>query len=798
MLAAALFLAAGIFFGRRFYPVIGLWPLCAVAIGAATALFAAKKLKLILMFPVLAVIGCLMVRGSITDDYGFLTETADSNSVIEISGVVEDVGLSSSGSYKAVIRVDEVLIEGRIHRARFNVQAYFDEGIRPEAGYRAQASGKLRSLRFQRNPGGYDEFTYLRSRKIQYAFHAESFTEEVQVFSISALLSRFSARCVNVLTRIMSEDASAVLSAMLLGDKSRLGDEIRETYQVAGVYHILAVSGLHVSIMALALTRLMKRLQVSPRLSGIICLTFLALYCVMTGASPSTVRAVIMSGIMVGGLMFHRGPDTLNSCACAAICLLIYEPLYLWDIGFQYSFSAVTGLAAGGPAVDRLFVWIGAKVLWIERLMSRSFIRANLPPTLAALIATLPVVVWHYHSISALAALANLIVIPTVALTVASGFAACLVGLFNTGLARMIGFVPKILAQFYAALCGWIEGISFSEVLTGKPNLPTIAAIGASLALIAWVMCWKDKDFKRRRGKRIIISCAAAVCVTVTVSAAIPKPLTVTLLDVGQGDCIVVSQGGKAFAIDGGGTDIDNLGKDTGYWTLLPYLASLGIERLDAAFVTHAHTDHAVGIIEAVSAGAVDRLILSASGAADEGIKNLLLEAAASADTEVAYITTGDRITFWDAVTIDCLYPSDYSVGEGNDASLALMARANSVSFMLAGDMEGHAEREVLAGYQHTLQADVLKLAHHGSRSSSSQGFLDAVLPEIALVSAGKNNMYGHPHPDVTGRLDAMSIPFYNTAELGAVMIIPNNGQYKIKYMAENADERTEQPIKIW
>ncbi|MDR1705472.1 MAG: hypothetical protein LBS19_12405, partial [Clostridiales bacterium] len=204
------------------------------------------------------------------------------------------------------------------------------------------------------------------------------------------------------------------------------------------------------------------------------------------------------------------------------------------------------------------------------------------------------------------------------------------------------------------------------------------------------------------------------------------------------------------------------------------------------------------GIIEAVSAGAVERLIISASGAADVEMNNLLLEAAALTGTEVNYITTGDRITFWDAVTLDCLYPSEYSVGEGNDASLALMARANGVSFMLAGDMEGHAEREVLAGYEHMLQANILKLAHHGSRSSSSQDFLDAVSPEIALVSAGKNNMYGHPHPDVTGRLDAMSVPVYNTAELGAVMIMPNNGQYTIKYMAENADERTQQPIKIW
>ncbi|MCL2836132.1 MAG: DNA internalization-related competence protein ComEC/Rec2 [Defluviitaleaceae bacterium] len=794
------FLACGIVFSRYAYPDIGLFWLALAGFAVSFGLWVIFKQKIVLFFPILTIIGFFLLQNSIVDKYQPLYHIAENSEIVTFSGIVRDVSGTAGGRTTIIIQTDLFSIGEEDLPAKVNILAYLGIGDHAEPGAYVTVTGRLQALRFQRNPGAYDEFTYLRTRKIQYTIFPDIYVIEHTNFYLRNVPGKVSSRLQAVLHRVLPPNEAGVLTAILLGDRTGLSQETRDIYREAGVYHILAVSGLHISIAAAFIMKLLSRLKLNNRTAGAITLAFLLFYCIMTGAAPGTVRAVVMSGTYIIGALIYRRSDGLSSLSFAAVALLLYEPLYLWDVGFQFSFTAVAGLMLGTPALLRFFGQLSAKSALMKKLMGSAFFRQNVPSVLAATLATFPIVSFYFYEFPVIAFISNLIIVPTVALTVSAGFVTSIFGLVNIGIAGLTAFIPRLLIQFYNYMCEWFASLPFGMIFTGRPGFLSVAAFYCAFAAIVWAMRRDKWSVKLITRKRVFLATIAGYGLTAVAAAAIPAPLTIAMLDVGQGDCVMVSYGGQAFIIDGGGRDISRIGDDQGVWTLIPYMNYMGIERLDAAFVSHAHADHAIGVIEVIETGKLDKLFLFHNDRSDIDVLEHMLNSAESMGTEVIYIGAGDQFAFFGEVIISCLYPTAGTVFTGNDASLVLMLDAGGTRFLFTGDMEQAAEREMLFLYDTpgVLFADVLKLAHHGSRTSSSQEFLEAVSPVVSIAGMGYNNLYGHPHPDVAGRLADMGIPLFRTDLMGAIRVFPGEEVIKLQTMAGKADERIKRAVKIW
>jgi competence protein ComEC len=271
----------------------------------------------------------------------------------------------------------------------------------------------------------------------------------------------------------------------------------------------------------------------------------------------------------------------------------------------------------------------------------------------------------------------------------------------------------------------------------------------------------------------------SAVFILFLVSFLSPAPPTITFLDVGQGDATVLSVNRRAVIIDGGGNRWQP-GANTGERVLMPYLDYKGIRMVEAAFLSHPHEDHAIGIIELMSAGRLKTLYMADVPHEPTPFFQEILYTAETYGTEIVYISAGDIIRFKD-FTIEKLYPPQGFAGSANNQSQILRVTINNSTLLFTGDAELEAEINLIAMANHyniCLAADILKVPHHGSLSSSAQNFITAVSPRMAMAGVSERNPHNHPHPDVLARYTELNIPFLTTAENGAIMILPRENLY--------------------
>ncbi|MCL2407252.1 MAG: DNA internalization-related competence protein ComEC/Rec2, partial [Defluviitaleaceae bacterium] len=789
-----LFLAAGIVYARLVYPLAGFLWLVIGVLAASLGLYFLNKSKLCVVLPLFAVIGFFILQNAVMDTSPLLHNLAAAREEVEFTGVVVSTSFTAAGRTTAVVQSEEFKFQISEDVLRYvesvNILLFLGVGEEVPIGAEVTVRGNLQALRFRQNPGAFDEFTFRRTRGIEYTMFPNEFTiDGVNTgFNLTALTSQAANALRDSIYNVLPPLEAGILTGMLLGDRRGISGEDRDMFREAGIFHIFAVSGMHVSIVALFMSGLLEKFGLNRRKAGLVSLAFIIFYCLMTGASPGTVRAVIMAGSYIFGRLIWRRGDGLNSLAIAAMLILLHQPLFIWDIGFQFSFLVVTGLIILSPKIQMLILHFTRKNKGLKRATEIRVIANHLPAVLAASLVSIPIYAFYFYQFPLLGFLANLIILPTLALTVVAGFLVGLVGLVSTGVASLFAVVPQALIQFYYAISEWFGGIPFNTVFTGQPRFTIVLLYAVTLLIIS---------YRKSRGKAAKLA-VSVLGLGLVISAAIPAPLTVTLLYVGQGDAVIISHGGRAILIDGGGRGMDRVGQDTGVNIIMPYLNHLGIRTLDAIFISHSHWDHAIGALEVLQAGRAERLFLSPLDNADPEILAALISAAEANGTSIIYTGTGDIQRFWDVVTVNVLYPPSTTAFSGNDNSMVLMVEADGVRFLFTGDIEAAAEREILFMFgQYPIRADVLMLAHHGSRTSSTQSFLDAVSPRVAVNSAGRHNPFGHPHIDVVTRLYDMGIPLFSTSNSGAIRLFPNNNNLRIVTMEDFSDERTEQPLKI-
>lgn len=597
------------------------------------------------------------------------------------------------------------------------------------------------------NPGQFNEYQYYREQDISY----KAFVKKIEVWNPSChfvrdFLYQLRVRCQQVLQICCDLKDAGIVSAMLLGDKSDLSEETKKLYQENGIAHILAISGLHISLIGAGLFYLLRRYVMPMHMAVITTVIFLMLYGTLTGFSVSTKRAVIMMMCMLGARFVGKRYDLLSALALSAIIQLMLYPLVLYQTGFLLSYGTVLGIA-----------------LFVQRLqnieLKKWFFSDVWLGSLGIQMVTLPIILSSYYEIPLYSVAANIILLPLLGGILLASIAGISLGCWKLLLGQFcFGFVHYCLA-FFDFVCHIFSRFPFHHIILGAPESWQIVLYYA--ALVAW--CLLQERFPSKRNLAILFFSLVVICLPVHRISG----LEITNLDVGQGDCTCIRTEQGTMLIDGGSSDVSEVGK----YRIVPYLKSQGISRLEYIFLTHSDVDHTNGIVEILKDTdymglEIGKLVLPDIEKQDESYQELK-KLCERAGIDTIFMKKGDRITLGE-LEISCLHPYfAYDWQSENDYSLTLKLQYREFSGLLTGDLEDRGEKE-LEGLTHV---DYLKVGHHGSKGSSGEEFLEKVSPDIAVLSAGRKNRYGHPSSEVVERLEAVGAKTYCTIEGGAIMV---------------------------
>ena len=636
------------------------------------------------------------------------------------------------------------------------------------------ARGQIRKFPVPGNPGEFHSRDYYRSLGISCKVTVSGLSLKDHNYNRGReLLHQLRSYAKGILDQIAGEAERGIFKAAILGDKAELDPEIKELYQRNGISHLLALSGLHLSLIGAAVYGGLRKTGAGFGLAGLGGAVLTGAYVVMTGSPVSVIRAGMMLACSFLAAYTGRHYDLLSAWSLALTVLAWFQPYLLFQAGFQLSFGAIAGIGFVYPAL----------VSGEQGSLCQAALIGG-----AVHLATFPVVLFHYYQFSVYGFLLNLIVIPLMGIVIASGIS----GIFLAGIYLPLGRFAigpgHLVLGLYEHLCRLTEGLPYAVRITGCPQWWQTGAyyIGLVIFLNAGRIDRLIKNFRTdtagngkpagpTRNARIPGGCRIVLLVMIQLLLLVRLPvrgLEVTFLDVGQGDGVFLQTGYHTILSDAGSSDI----KSVGAYRLEPYLKHRGISVLDYVFISHGDSDHMNGISYLLAEGKdimIRNLVLPAAGKTDPVFEELCL-LAEEKGTVLHWMKQGDSIRV-DELILTCLYPAaDSRIKDRNAGSLVLHVVYQDFRMLLTGDIGEPEERQILTdtGLAELLPGiQVLKVAHHGSGFSSSAAWLDRMKPGWAVISYGKENSYGHPHHDVMTRLENQETVILETAKSGAITL---------------------------
>lgn len=659
---------------------------------------------------------------------GVMPDTQYKN-VVSITGEITEIGTGKTG----YLRVNPFTINGK--KQNGNILLYGEvQDLLP--GQIVQIQTEIKQYEEKRNPGQFDLRQYYRCRDIYYSGFFDSYTiKESKIHKGKTMLYQLKKKWIDKCKKYLSEADAGILCAMMLGEKSYMDEELKERYQKNGVAHILAISGLHISMIGGTLYKLLKWLGMPFPFAGGAAFFLIIPYCIMIGNGVAAVRAVSMLIIFIGADIKGRYYDFITSTSMAGILILAENPYYLFDAGFLLSFGAVFAIGCVYPCFKSLkrgqSLWLGISI-WLVLL---------------------PIQLWFFYEISVTSIMLNFIIVPLVSPLLMCGFA----GVLFSG--NVFFSVCHGILVFYEKL------LVFPTILVGKPSVTAIVLYSICLVVFCILMKWKKYGY-------------GVFCMIVglfIIGSGNQKGFSIHFLDVGQGDCIVVnSPSGYHYMIDGGSSDISKVGK----YRIIPFLKSQGIKCLDYVVITHFDADHYSGIEEMIGSYEIKNLVVFENTDTNDEDCQRILKLAQSEDIKILFLSRGDRISD-DQITLECLFPeSDYEA-EKNQQSLVFLLKYQEFDCLLTGDLELDGEADLVR--MGLPKSEVLKVGHHGSQNATNEKLLEQVNPQFSVVSCGADNRYGHPHEEVVERLSKSGSEILVTAECGAVWMEEVRNEIRIK-----------------
>mgnify|MGYP004470434585 CR=1 FL=1 len=801
-------------------------------------------------------------------------------------------------------------------KAAENILCYLREGVpEPEIGSLVILKGTLKNFQQPTNPGQFNAPFYYQILRISFRLNqAEIQVKSDRFYKISEGLYQLRRKAGSKMDALLPEQEASVMKTMLLGEKGILDEEIKGLYQRNGIAHILAISGLHISMIGMGLYQLLRRAGLKIRLSAILASMVIVLYGMMTGFAVSAIRAIAMFLLQMLAQILGRTYDRITALAVAAVLMLVEQPLYLFHSGFQFSFLCVLGISLILPVLGN--VRKGKKLFEGIALMA----------------VTLPVYLGVFYQIPVYSMFLNFIVLPMMSILMGAGIVMILAAFLCTPLGISAAWLITGILMVYERLGLFTEQLPYHYWTPGCPAKWQLAVYVAILIIIAAlgrtkrkaVLYQRDcihKDCIHRRGgcakgilqedmrrhevlqyemsqyersqhgmanKRIRrIACHGGKWIStygipvgicwgflllgvVILTWRFRPELQVTFLDVGQGDCIFLqTENGDSYLTDGGSSSVSKVGK----YRMIPFLKYQGASQIKAVFVSHADSDHCNGIAELLEQAElegirVENLVLTdlADECRSEGYEELV-ELAGQNGITVQFLHEGQQLQDGELL-FQCLHPSKgYRAEDLNETSMVLLVTYREFSMLLTGDVQGAGEEHLtqelqdwkepgvtqmqdvirISGEEESMEEEsiederieeqsieeqsiederieeqsieeqsienerieeqieekrsqnkmganhaeteltVLKVAHHGSKNSTSEEFLKAANPMLAIISCGEGNRYGHPHEETLERLEKADVPWFCTKDYGAITVTVD-GKSHVKVRGYIAD----------
>ena len=686
----------------------------------------------------------------------------------------------------------------------------------PSIGSRVRISGNFSLYTEATNIGQFDARNYYAARKIygQVKKAAIVYTEPPNIIGRGKeCLWQLRRHLAETFLEVYGEENGALLAAMLLGERTFLSEETQSLYKAAGALHVIAVSGLHISLLGLGLYRLLRRIFDAQAPAAVISVLCMAAYVFLVGNPPSAVRAFIMfaMGLLAG--YWKRTLDTPTALSLSAAIILMGNPFYIGQSSFLLSFLAILAIAVFQPALKECLALINPYHFPLSRLLDsrRAWRLRHLDPqevtggchellkkagnglqsSFSVWIVTLPVQLFFFSEVSLFGIFFNLLIIPLMGVILLLGIA----GLFLKEIFHLFTFLTgSVLTDLeitVTSICRYAEGIFFAIIKAGgsladrlslamwMPGKPAYGKMLLAFGLLL-LFCllgnlsengrtFPEKFWKYRLG--ILLG-------VILLLARYPAHnLQITFLDVGQGDGICMElPDGRVYLMDGGSSDVSKVGN----YRLVPFLKAKGIRKIDAVFLSHGDADHINGIAELLEEKqmSIDCICLPAGAEQEEFVE--IRDLARARNISVRTIQAGD---FWEnnGAKFWCLNPADVTAS-GNAASMVLYMKYQDFSMLLTGDLEGGGEKSVAALLRSNAITgiSVLKVAHHGSKNSTKEEFLRQCSPAVAVFSFGEHKNYGHPHKETLERLNDMGTAIYRTDCSGAVQITVSGSRMKV------------------
>ncbi len=625
-------------------------------------------------------------------------------------------------------------------------------------------------------PGTFDTKSWLKSQKLNAYGELKDFKILCSKKTPEYYFYTFKKWMLSRLRAYASPAEAGMLLGLLAGDRSGIPETLQNNFRRTGLVHVLAISGFHVVLLSEILLLILKAFRLSHLSAKLIAFILLLVYIPVTGASPAVSRAVLMFIVVQSGSFFNKKADALNILGFALLILVFINPDELWNPGFQLSAAATAGII------------IGQSLKLIQKINFKNFLFKSLKThliepsfvTLCATVFTAPFLIYHFQTLSPIAWLGNLIIVPLIAFAMQAG-------LFD--LLLPISYIEAPLVEtstFFLRLASYLTQILSdspnASVTVGPYSTPTLCLF--SVLLILSPAIWKNKSARW---------CFLILCLIASVSffsnSALHKlnpSWKITVLDVGQAECIVLQTPSKrTYIIDAGVLQKRNPATEK----IIPYLRNQGIQEIEALIITHGDADHYGGASLLLKMFPVKALWMSECSRIED--KKEWQETVASAlDQEVLVkdLKRGDvireeipRFIFQkkEYFEMKVLHPNPFLCRDANTESITMHVKGLGRSILLTGDLTEKGETDIL-NTDIQIQSDLLKVGHHGSKTSSQTRFLEAIKPQHALISSGRNNRFRHPSKIVTDRLEALKIPYLNTAYEGSLFVEFSRDSIKI------------------
>lgn len=646
------------------------------------------------------------------------------------------------------------------------------EEISLEYGDKLQISGEYQEPNKARNYKGFDYKNYLKINKIYGIIRVDLYTNIIikhqkNLSNFKLLIHKIREKLKENIQELLTKETYALGIGILIGDNSRINEKIVEDFKNSNLSHMLAVSGAHINYVVLTVSILFTKKRAGIKAQRVVTIMMMLFFMELTQMTSSVVRAGISCIIYMLASLLYRKADVINAMAISTLLILLNNPFKLFDIGFQLSYAGTLGIILFCKLIN---IPIKNKLL--------KYLKGSIIISISANIFIIPIMMYQFNTISLTFILSNLLAGPLLGISIILEIIVLLISFMSIDIAAIPAKVLNILLILIINIANWFSNIEISKIYVITPPI---------ISIVAYYLICAAIILKKKNRKIIVIIMLTVLIINLFPT---PKKLRINFIDVGQGDSILIrTETNKVILIDSGGSTASS-SFDVGNKVLLPYLLDRRIKKIDFIIVSHFDADHCQAFETVIDNINVRKVVVCKQSMITQEYLNIINKCKKK-NIKIIVVERGDKLKIDKRTEFEILHPGERFLddGKGGLNANAIVCKMNYklnngkiFSILFTGDIEVEAEKELEQVYGKKLKADILKVAHHGSKTSSREKFIKLVSPKIALIGVGENNKFGHPADITLERLEKENVKVYRTDQMGEVSITINkNGEIKVK-----------------